>query len=67
MLFYKELQDITFIKSLALVVSLFKEGMMKLLGVSTEQIQVVVDYVVAALPGYLQRVLSVANGLAQAA
>ena len=56
----------TFIKSLALVVSLFKEGMAKLLGVSAEQIQTVVDYAVAALPGYLQRALSTANGLAQA-
>lgn len=64
MLFYQELQDITFIKSLALVVSLFKEGMIKLLGVSAEQIQAVVDYVITALPGYLQRTLSAANGLA---
>ena len=63
MLFYTELQDITFIKSLSLIVSLFKEGMMKLLGVSEEQIQAVVDYVVSSLPGYLQRSLSVANGL----
>ena len=67
MLFYQELQDITFIKALALVVSLFKEGMVKLLGVSAEQIQAVVDYVVASLPGYLQRILSAANGLTQAA
>lgn len=67
MLFFQELQDITFIKSLALIVELFKEGMMKLLGVTEEQIQAVVDYVVSALPGYLQRSLSAANGLAQAA
>lgn len=67
MLFYQELQDITFIKSLALIVSLFKEGMKKLLGISEEQIQSVVDYVVSALPGYLQRTLSAANGIAQAA
>ena len=66
MLFYQELQDITFIKSLALIIELFKEGMMKLLGVTEEQIQSVVDYVVSALPGYLQRTLSAANGLAQA-
>ena len=39
MLFYQELQDITFIRSLALVFSLFKEGMMKLLSVSAEQAQ----------------------------
>ena len=65
MLFYQELQDITFIKSLALVVSLFEEGMMELLGVSAEQIQAVVDYVIAALPGYLQRTLSAANRIAQ--
>ena len=32
-----------------------------------EQIQAVVDYVVSALPGYLQRSLSVANGLSEAA
>ena len=43
--------NITFIKSLALIVELFKEGMMKLLGVTEEQIQAVVDYVVSALPG----------------
>ena len=67
MLFYQELQDITFIKSLALILELFKEGMMKLLGVTEEQIQTVVDYVVSALPGYLQRSLSAANGLSQAA
>lgn len=63
MLFYQELQDITFIKSLALVVSLFKEGMKQLLGISEGQIQAVVDYAVSALPGYLQRTLSVANSL----
>ena len=34
--------------------------MMKLLGVTEEQIQTVVDYVVSALPGYLQRSLSAA-------
>ena len=67
MLFYQELQDITFIKSLALIVELFKEGMMKLLGVTEEQVQSVVDYVVSALPGYLQRSLSAANGMVQAA
>ena len=67
MLFYQELQDITFIKALALIVELFKEGMIKLLGVTGAQIQSVVDYVVSALPGHLQRTLSVANGLSQAA
>ena len=67
MLFYQELQDITFIKALALIVELFKDGMMKLLGVTEAQIQSVVDYVVSALPGYLQRSLSAANRLAQAA
>ena len=66
MLFYQELQDITFIKSIALVVSLFKEGMMELFGISAEQIQAVVDYVIAALPSYLQRALSSANRIAQA-
>ena len=65
MLFYQEIQDITFIKSLALIIELFKEGMMKLLGATEEQIQTVVDYVVSALPGYLQRSLSAANGIAQ--
>lgn len=63
MLFYQELRDITFIKALALIVELFKEGMMKLLGVTEAQIQSVVDYVVSALPGYLQRSLSAANEL----
>ena len=63
MLFYQELQDITFIKSLALIVSLFKEGMKQLLGISEDKIQAVVDYAVSALPGYLQRTLSAANSL----
>ena len=63
MLFYQELQDITLIKSLALIVSLFKEGMMRLLGISDKQIQAVVDYVVSALPGYLQRTLYIANSV----
>ncbi len=67
MLFYQELQDITFIKALGLILELFKEGMMKLLGITEAQIQTVVDYVVSALPGYLQRSLSVANCMAQAA
>ena len=67
MLFYQKLQDITFIKALALIVELFKEGMMKLLGITEAQIQSVVDYVVSALPGYLQRSLSAANRLAQVA
>lgn len=67
MLFYTELQDIKFIESLTLIVSLFKEGLMKLLGVTEEQIQEVVDYVVSSLPGYLQRSLSIANGLSQTA
>lgn len=63
MWFYQELQDITFIQSLALILKLFKEGLVKLLGLSEEQIQTVVDYVVSALPGYLQRSLSMANGI----
>ena len=67
MLFYTELQDITFIQSLSIIVALFKDGMKNLLGVTEEQIQAVVDYVVSALPGYLQRALSVANGLSEAA
>lgn len=60
-LFYQKLQDATFIKSLLLAVSLFKEGMMELLGISLEQMQAIVDYVVVVLPGYLQRTLSSAN------
>lgn len=67
MLFYTELQDITFIQSLSIIVALFKDGMKNLLGVTEEQIQAVVDYVVSALPGYLQRSLSIANGLSVAA
>lgn len=67
MLFCQELQDITFIKALALIVELFKEGMKKLLGITEAQIQSVVDYVISALPGYLQRSLSAANGIVQAA
>ena len=67
MLFYTELQDITFIQSLSIIVALFKDGMKNLLGVTEEQIQAVVDYVVSALPGYLQRSLSVVNGLSEAA
>ena len=65
MLFYQELQDITFIQSLALIVALFKEGMMKLLGATEEQVQSVVEYAVSALPGYLKRSLAAANGIAQ--
>ena len=67
MLFYTKLQDITFIQSLSIIATLFKDGMKNLLGVTEEQIQAVVDYVVAALPGYLQRSLSLANGLSGAA
>ena len=67
MLFCQELQDITFIKALALIVELFKEGMKKLLGITEAQIQSVVDYVISALPGYLQRSLSAANGIVQVA
>ena len=40
---------------------------MKLLGVTEAQVQAVVDYVVSALPGYLQRSLSAANNLKQTA
>ena len=58
---------IIFIKALGLILELFKEGMMKLLGVTEAQIQAVVDYVVSALPGYLQRSLSAANNLKQTA
>jgi hypothetical protein len=67
MLFYTELQDITFIQSLSIIVTLFKDGMKNLLGVTEEQIQAVVDYVVSSLPGYLQRSLSLANGLSEVA
>ena len=63
MLFYSELQDITFIQSLSIIVALLKDRMKNLLGVTEEQIQAVVDYVVSALPGYLQKSLSLANGL----
>ena len=55
-----------FIQSLSLILELFKEGMKKLLGVSEQQIQAVIEYVLAGLPVYLKRVLSAANGLAQA-
>ena len=67
MWFYQELQDITFIQSLGLILKLFKEGMIKLLGITEEQVQSVVDHVVSALPGYLQRSLSIANGIAAVA
>jgi hypothetical protein len=40
--------------------------MKKLLGVSEQQIQAVIEYFLAGLPVYLKRVLSAANGLAQA-
>ena len=66
MLFYQEMQDITFIQSLSLIMELFKEGMKNLLGVSEQQIQAVIEYVLSGLPVYLKRVLSAANGLAQA-
>jgi len=55
------------IEALSLVVALFKEGMKHILGVTEEQIQDVVDYVVSALPGYMKRTLSKANGLTIAA
>ena len=67
MWFYQELQDITFIQSLGLILKLFKEGMIKLLGITEEQVQSVVNHVVSALPGYLQRSLSIANGIAAVA
>ena len=67
MLFYQELQDISFVQSLALIIALFKEEMKKLLGVTEEQVQSVVNYAISALPGYLQRSLSAANGIAHAA
>ncbi len=67
MMFYQELRDITFIEALSLVVALFKDGMKQILGVTEEQIQNVVDYVVSALPGYMERTLFKANGLAIAA
>jgi len=67
MFFCQELQDISFIQSLALVISLLKEGMMKLLGIYEKQIQAVVDYVIAALPGYLRRTLIIANNQTQVA
>lgn len=53
MLFYQEMQDITFIQSLSLIMELFKEGMKNLLGVSEQQIQAVIEYVLSGLPVYL--------------
>ena len=61
MLFYQELQDITFGKALALIVSLFRESMMKVLGVSEDQIQAVVDCVLSTIPDYLQRTRAAAS------
>ena len=61
MLFYQELQDITFGKALALIISLFRESMSKVLGVSEDQIQAVVDCVLSTIPDYLQRTLAAAN------
>ena len=46
------------VRLLALIVELFKTGMKELRGVSDQQIQAVVDYMLAALPGYLKRALS---------
>jgi len=67
MMSYQELQDITFTEALSLIVASFKEGMKHILGATQEQIQNVVDYVVSALPSYMKRTLSKANGLAIAA
>lgn len=67
MFMYQEQRDITFIESLSLIIRLFKEGMMKLLGITEKQVEEVVEYVVSALPGYLQRTLAAANGLSTAA
>lgn len=63
MLFYQELQDITYIQSLSLILELFKAGLSEVLGLSEKQIHAVVEYVISALPGYLKRTLSVVNGI----
>ena len=67
MLFYQELQDITYIQSLSLILELFKAGLSEVLGLSEKQIHAVVEYVISALPGYLKRTLSVVNGIQLAA
>ena len=58
---YQELQDINYGIAIMLIISLFKTSMKKVLGITDEQIQAVVDHVMGNIPEYLQRTLSVAN------
>lgn len=57
----QELQHIIFVRSLVAIVSLFKEGMLKLPSMSEGQAESVAGYVISAFSGYQQRVLSVTN------
>jgi len=66
LLAYQEMQDISYGVAVMLIVSLFKDGMKHVLGISEEQIQAVVDYVMGNLPEYLLRTLSAANNVALA-
>ena len=63
LLAYQEMQDISYGVALMLIVSLFKDGMKNVLGISEEQIQAVVDYVMGNMPEYLLRTLSAVNNV----
>ena len=63
----QDMQDITLGHSVGLIMSLFAEAMKNIAGLADEQVERVEAYVVSAMPGYLLRALSLANGTKQAA
>ena len=63
----QDMQDITLGQSVGLIMSLFADAMKSVAGLTDEQVEKVKDYVVSAMPGYLLRTLSLANGIRQAA
>ena len=63
----QDIQDITLGQSIGLIMSLFVEAMKNIAGLTDEQVEKVKDYVISAMPGYLRRTLSLANGIRKAA
>ena len=63
----QDMQDIPLGQSVRLIMSLFADAMKNVAGLTDEQVEKVKDYVVSAMPGYLLRTLSLANGIRQAA
>lgn len=63
----QDMQDITLGQSVGLIMSLFADAMKSVAGVTDEQVEKVKGYVVSAMPGYLLRTLSLANGIRQPA